>query len=103
MATEAIVAPLYAPIGDRFGRRPVVLVLIAFWGLFAMGFGLSGSVIIAVLMRGCRKCFNRVLYHGLIISGATGWSRGIDQNDGRGNVRQDESGPRWVAALNTGS
>lgn len=54
MATEAISAPFYAPIGDRYGRRPVVLILIAFWGLFAMGFGLSTSVITAVLMRGCR-------------------------------------------------
>jgi len=55
MATEAVIAPFYAPIGDKYGRRPVVLVLIAFWGIFAMGFGLSGSVITAVVMRGCRK------------------------------------------------
>jgi len=53
MATEAVIAPFYAPIGDKYGRRPVVLVLIAFWGVFAMGFGLSGSVITAVVMRGC--------------------------------------------------
>lgn len=55
MATEAVIAPFYAPIGDKYGRRPVVLVLIAFWGVFAMGFGLSGSVITAVVMRGCRE------------------------------------------------
>jgi MFS family permease len=55
MATEAVIAPFYAPIGDKYGRRPVVLVLIAFWGMFAMGFGLSGSVITAVVMRGCRE------------------------------------------------
>jgi MFS family permease len=55
MATEAVIAPFYAPIGDKYGRRPVVLVLIAFWGVFAMGFGLSGSVITAVVMRGCSE------------------------------------------------
>jgi MFS family permease len=55
MATEAIVAPLYAPIGDKYGRRPVILLLTAFWGIFAMGFGLSRSVIVAVMLRGCRE------------------------------------------------
>jgi len=59
MATEAVIAPFYAPIGDKYGRRPVVLVLIAFWGIFAMGFGLSGSVITAVVMRGCREWIHR--------------------------------------------
>jgi MFS family permease len=64
MATEAVIAPFYAPIGDKYGRRPVVLVLIAFWGVFAMGFGLSGSVITAVVMRGCRESY----YLGIVRS-----------------------------------
>lgn len=61
MATEAVIAPFYAPIGDKYGRRPVVLVLIAFWGIFAMGFGLSGSVITAVVMRGCRELIHTII------------------------------------------
>jgi MFS family permease len=55
MATEAILAPFYAPIGDKYGRRPVILLLTALWGVLAMGFGLSTSVLVAVLLRGCRR------------------------------------------------
>lgn len=55
MVTEAIVAPLYAPIGDRFGRRPVILTLVVFWGFFAIGFGLVKSLFLAIVLRGCRK------------------------------------------------
>jgi MFS family permease len=55
MVTEAIMAPLYAPIGDRFGRRPVVLILTACWGFFAMGFGTAQSVLVAVALRGARE------------------------------------------------
>lgn len=58
MATEAILAPAYAPLGDRFGRRPVILTLVVFWGLFAVGFGLVKSVLLAVVVRGCRKHVN---------------------------------------------
>jgi MFS family permease len=55
MVTEAVVAPFYAPIGDKYGRRPVILLLTAFWGIFAMAFGLSKSVLVAVFLRGCRR------------------------------------------------
>lgn len=55
MVTEAVLAPVYAPMGDKFGRRPVILTLLVFWGLFAMGFGMVKSVLIAVVLRGCRK------------------------------------------------
>jgi MFS family permease len=91
MATEAVIAPFYAPIGDKYGRRPVVLVLIAFWGIFAMGFGLSGSVITAVVMRGCRELISsRHCSNQLIPSWAACWCGSADENDGRGNVRQDQ-------------
>lgn len=56
MVTEAIAAPLYAPLADRIGRRPIVLTLTAIWAIFAIGFGLVQSVWAAVFMRGCRKC-----------------------------------------------
>lgn len=55
MVTEAFSAPLYAPLADRVGRRPVILVLIVIWGILAMGFGLVKTVWAAVLLRGgCR-------------------------------------------------
>jgi MFS family permease len=88
MATEAVIAPFYAPIGDKYGRRPVVLVLIAFWGVFAMGFGLSRSVITAVFMRGCRESIIVQLAGDMLISSWAACRCGcIDENDGRGNVR----------------
>lgn len=55
MVTEAILAPLYAPIGDKFGRRPVILILVVFWGVFAIGFGLVKSLMLAIIVRGCRE------------------------------------------------
>lgn len=67
MVTEAIVAPFYAPIGDKYGRRPVILTLVVFWGFFAIGFGLVKSLFLAIVLRGCRmshltsftRCFVR--------------------------------------------
>ena len=56
MVTEAIIAPMYAPLADRVGRRPVMLTLTALWGVFAVGFGLVQSVWAAIVMRGCREC-----------------------------------------------
>lgn len=55
MVTEAIVAPLYAPLGDKFGRRPVILTLVGFWGFFAICFGLVKSLMLAIVFRGCRE------------------------------------------------
>lgn len=57
MVTEAITAPLYAPLADRLGRRPVLLVLLFFWFIFACLFGLVNSVLLTVLCRGARKSF----------------------------------------------
>lgn len=51
MVTEAISAPLYAPLADRIGRRPVMLVLLIFWVIGGFGFGLCSSVLQAILMR----------------------------------------------------
>jgi len=85
MATEAIVAPLYAPIGDRFGRRPVILILTACWGLFAMGFGTAKSVLVAVVLRGARECQHSMnIRSRLILSGSTGGRGCFDKDNGRG-------------------
>lgn len=54
MAAEGITAPMYAPLSDKIGRRPIIITLLFFWGIFAIGFGLVGSVWAAVIMRGCR-------------------------------------------------
>jgi MFS family permease len=56
MVTEAISAPFYAPLSDRFGRRPVVLVLLVLWAVGGAGFGLCESVWSAVAMRAYRAC-----------------------------------------------
>ena len=55
MVTEAITAPIYAVLGDRFGRRPVILILLFLWGIAAIGFGLVQTVLATVVMRGCRE------------------------------------------------
>ncbi|GFZ52020.1 hypothetical protein JCM24511_09792 [Saitozyma sp. JCM 24511] len=52
MVCEALTAPLYAPLADRLGRRPVLLVCLLFWGLFAVCFGLVQSVWATIVMRG---------------------------------------------------
>jgi MFS family permease len=54
MATEALSAPLYAPLADGIGRRPVLLGCLVFWGIFAAGFGLVANVMAAIVMRGAR-------------------------------------------------
>lgn len=43
MVTEALAAPLYAPLADRFGRRPVFIPLVFMWGVFALAFGFASS------------------------------------------------------------
>ncbi|RSH81462.1 hypothetical protein EHS25_006819 [Saitozyma podzolica] len=52
MVCEAFTAPLYAPLADRLGRRPVLLVCLLFWGVFAVCFGLVQSVWATIVMRG---------------------------------------------------
>jgi len=52
MITEAITAPLYAPLADSHGRRPVFLICVFMWGFGAVAFGLVNSVWAAVMMRG---------------------------------------------------
>lgn len=53
MCCEAITAPIYAPLADRLGRRPVFLGCLFFWGIFAVCFGFVQSVGMAIVMRGC--------------------------------------------------
>jgi MFS family permease len=55
MVCEAFTAPLYAPLADRLGRRPVLLVCLLFWGVFAVCFGLVQSVWATIVMRGTRE------------------------------------------------
>lgn len=51
MIAEATTAPLYAPLSDKIGRRPIIVVLLVFWSVGGLGFGLCQSVWSAVLMR----------------------------------------------------
>jgi MFS family permease len=55
MLAEAITAPMYAPLADKVGRRPVILVLLVFWSIGGFGFGLCQSVTQAILMRAWRE------------------------------------------------
>ncbi len=55
MWAESITAPMYAPLSDRIGRRPIIIVLTFLFGVFAVGFGLVQSVWAAVVVRACRK------------------------------------------------
>ncbi|KAL1413255.1 DNA ligase (ATP) [Vanrija albida] len=51
MVTEAITAPMYAPLADRYGRRAVFIPLVALWGVFSLAFGFASNAVTAVLMR----------------------------------------------------
>ncbi|WWC66835.1 uncharacterized protein I206_100742 [Kwoniella pini CBS 10737] len=51
MATEAMSAPFYGPIADRYGRRPVLILLNAMWGVFGIAFGFSKTVLTIILLR----------------------------------------------------
>ncbi|WWD22504.1 hypothetical protein CI109_106997 [Kwoniella shandongensis] len=53
MVTESIAAPLYAPIADRFGRRPVLIALEMMWGVFGIAFGFSKTVWMVIVIRSC--------------------------------------------------
>ena len=53
MITEAFTAPLYAPLADRIGRRPVIIVLEVLFGFLAISFGFVESAWSAVLVRAC--------------------------------------------------
>lgn len=57
MLAEAFSAPLYAPLSDRIGRRPIIIVLLFLWCLFAVGFGFVESVWSAIFVRGCLGLF----------------------------------------------
>jgi len=56
MVAEAVSAPFYAPLSDKLGRRPVILVLLVLWAIGGIGFGLCESVWTAVAMRAYREC-----------------------------------------------
>lgn len=66
MISEAISAPLFAPLADSYGRRPVFLICVFLWGAGAVSFGFVGSVMAAVVCRGF--CESRIplltLYEG---------------------------------------
>lgn len=51
MVTEAISAPIYAPLADRYGRRPVFILLVFLWGVFALAFGYASGPWEVVLFR----------------------------------------------------
>ncbi|WWC58113.1 uncharacterized protein I303_100648 [Kwoniella dejecticola CBS 10117] len=51
MATEAMSAPIYGPLADKYGRRPVMICLNAMWGVFGIAFGLSKTVYTAIMFR----------------------------------------------------
>ncbi|OXG20565.1 hypothetical protein C366_02100 [Cryptococcus neoformans Tu401-1] len=53
MVTESLSAPIYAPLADRFGRRPVLIVLEIMWGVFGVAFGFSSTVWVVIILRGC--------------------------------------------------
>lgn len=55
MITEAVTAPMYAPLADRYGRRAVFVPLVALWAVFALAFGFVRSALSAVLLRACCK------------------------------------------------
>jgi MFS family permease len=55
MVAEALSAPLYAPLSDKIGRRPIIVVLLIFWAVGGLGFGLCRSVWSAVVMRAWRE------------------------------------------------
>ncbi|TXT16068.1 hypothetical protein VHUM_00571 [Vanrija humicola] len=51
MVTEAVTAPMYAPLADRYGRRAVFVPLVALWAVLALAFGFVKSAVSAVGVR----------------------------------------------------
>lgn len=45
-------APLFAPLADKYGRRPVFLTCVFMWGVGAVSYGLVSTVLGAVVGRG---------------------------------------------------
>lgn len=56
MVAEALTAPFFGPLADRYGRRPVFLACVGLWGLGAIAFGLVRSVWTVILTRAFREC-----------------------------------------------
>ncbi|OCF59654.1 hypothetical protein L486_02326 [Kwoniella mangroviensis CBS 10435] len=52
MGTEAISAPFYGPLADKYGRRPVLISLMSMWGVFGVAFGFCKSVWSTIILRG---------------------------------------------------
>lgn len=59
MVTEALAAPFYAPLADKFGRRPVFIPLVFLWGIFSFAFGFVGTPWGVVFLRACRESLLR--------------------------------------------
>lgn len=55
MIAEVITAPLFGPLGDRYGRRPVFLICVCFWGVGSVAFGLTQRLWTVILTRGFRE------------------------------------------------
>ena len=55
MAAEAVTAPLWGPAGDRYGRRPIIIVLEFFFGFFGVAMGFAENIYLIVMLRGCRE------------------------------------------------
>jgi MFS family permease len=55
MIAEATSAPLYAPLADKVGRRPVIVVLLFCWTFGGFAFGLCTSVWAVIVTRAWRE------------------------------------------------
>lgn len=89
MCCEAITAPIYAPLADRLGRRPVFLSCLFFWGIFAVCFGFVRSVGMTIVVRGCCES-QAIRAEGSVLTGLSGSARRLRctlENDDRGDVR----------------
>ena len=89
---ETISAPLYAPLADRVGRRPVFLLLLGLWAVGALGFGFCTYVWTAILVRGWRECERGIMTD---FSRFSRWHRCLVENNGWRTVRHIKSGGRF--------